>query len=98
MRWEQNVLQVKQICIFQACNFIKEETLAQMFSYEFCKIFKNTFSYRTPLVAASVDTVVYKTPTRTLETKLYTKDTDRQPYIHHKSEYPESLKRSIPFG
>ena len=36
----------------EACNFIKEETLAQVFSYEFCQIFKNTFFYRTPPVAA----------------------------------------------
>ena len=36
----------------EACNFIKKETLAQVFSCEFCKIF-NTFSYRTPLVAGS---------------------------------------------
>ena len=36
-----------------ACNFIKKETLAQMFSSEFCKISKDTFSYRTPAVAAS---------------------------------------------
>ena len=34
-------------------NFIKNETLAQVFSREFCKISKNTFSYRTPLVTAS---------------------------------------------
>ena len=27
-----------------ACNFIKKETLAQVFSIEFCKICKNTFS------------------------------------------------------
>ena len=27
----------------QACNFIKKEALAQMFSCEFCEIFKNTF-------------------------------------------------------
>ena len=27
----------------QACNFIKKETLAQMFPCEFSKIFKNTF-------------------------------------------------------
>ena len=27
----------------QACNFIKKETLAQMFSCEFCGISKNTF-------------------------------------------------------
>ena len=30
-----------------------KETLAQVFSYEFCEIFKNTFFHRTPLVAAS---------------------------------------------
>ena len=34
--------------------FIKKETLAQIFSCEFCEISRNTFSYRTPLVAASV--------------------------------------------
>ena len=33
----------------EACNFIKKETLAQVFSCEFCEISKNTFSYRTPL-------------------------------------------------
>ena len=40
-------------------NFIKKETLAQLFSCEFCKISKNTFSYRTPLVVAS-DLRMYK--------------------------------------
>ena len=35
------------------CNFIKKETLAQVFSCEFCEISKNTFFYRTPLEAAS---------------------------------------------
>ena len=33
----------------------KKETLAQVFSYEFCKIFKNTFSHRTLPVVASGD-------------------------------------------
>ena len=38
----------------EACNFIKKETLAQVFSCEFCEIYKNTFSYRThPAAAAS---------------------------------------------
>ena len=37
----------------EACIFIKKETLAQVFSCEFCKIYKNTFYYRTPLVVAS---------------------------------------------
>ena len=38
----------------QACNFIKKETFAQVFSRELCKSFKNTFSCRTPPVAASL--------------------------------------------
>ena len=41
-----------------ACNFIKKETLAKVFSYEFCEISKNTFCYRTPLLAASVNNSV----------------------------------------
>ena len=41
--------------ILQACNFIKKETRAQVFSSEFCESSKNTFSYRTPPVAASVN-------------------------------------------
>ena len=36
-----------------ACNFIKKETLPRMFSQEFCKISKNTFSYATPSAATS---------------------------------------------
>ena len=37
----------------EACNFIVKKTLAHLFSCEFCEIYKNTFYYRTPLVAAS---------------------------------------------
>ena len=40
-----------------ACNFIKKETLAQVFSCEFSEISKNTFSYRTPPVAAPTSTL-----------------------------------------
>ena len=36
-----------------ACNFIKKETLTQVFFCEFWQISKNTFFYKTPLVAAS---------------------------------------------
>ena len=36
-----------------ACNFIKKETLAPVFSCELCEIFKNSFYYRTPSVAGS---------------------------------------------
>ena len=42
--------------VFLECNFIKKETLAQVFSCEFCEISKNIFSHRTPPVAASVIT------------------------------------------
>ena len=37
-----------------SCNFIKIETLAQVFFCEFCEISKNTFPYRTRPVAAPV--------------------------------------------
>ena len=33
---------------------LKKETLAQVFSCEFCEISKSTFFYRTPPVAASI--------------------------------------------
>ena len=36
-----------------ACNFIKKETLAQVFSCQFWEISKNTFFQRTHMVAAS---------------------------------------------
>ena len=42
----------KHLC--QRLNFIKRESLAQVFSCEFCEISKNTFSDRTPLVGASL--------------------------------------------
>ena len=55
---------VKEVCIQisqntheniwpEACNFIKKQTLKQVFSCEFCEIFKNTLLYRIPLVATS---------------------------------------------
>ena len=36
----------------KTCNFNKKETLAQVFSCEFCEIFKNIFFHRTPLEVA----------------------------------------------
>ena len=36
---------------------LEKETLAQVFSWEFCEISKNTFSYRTPPVVASVASI-----------------------------------------
>ena len=34
----------------EAGSFIKKESLAQVFSYEFCEMFKKTFFYRIPTV------------------------------------------------
>ena len=39
-----------------ACNFIKKQTLAQVFSCEIWGIFKNTFFYRATLLTATVGT------------------------------------------
>ena len=53
--WENTCARVSFLIKLQAepYSFIKKETLAQVFSCEFCEISKNTFSYRTPPVAAS---------------------------------------------
>ena len=45
-----------------------------------------------------LDTVVYKTQSGKLGTKLYRKESDRQAYLHRKLEHPEPLKQSIPFS
>ena len=37
----------------EACNFIKKETLAQVFSCEFCKVSKSNFSTKQLRVTAS---------------------------------------------
>ena len=44
---------------YEACNFNKKEALAQVFTCVYFETFKNTFSYRTPLVASSVYCMVY---------------------------------------
>ena len=41
---------------------IKKKTLVQMFSYETCETFKNTFSYRKLLVAVSVSVTTSYSP------------------------------------
>ena len=41
----------------QACNFIKKETLGQVFSCEFCEISKNTFLTKHLRATASGDLV-----------------------------------------
>ena len=52
----------------QACNFIKIETLAQVFSSELCEISKNSFSYKIPPVAASAE--VYSEPCQKFKIKM----------------------------
>ena len=47
--YEEIINQINvEVCGPEACNFIKKETLAQVFSCEFYKNFKNTFFHRTP--------------------------------------------------
>ena len=49
---ENTYAKVSFLIKLQACNFIKKETLLQVFSCESCEIFKNTYFYRTPLMTA----------------------------------------------
>ena len=50
----QSLLFNKVTSLSQAYNFIKKETLAQVFSYEFCEISKNTFFTGHPWATVSV--------------------------------------------
>ena len=45
-----------------------------------------------------LDLTIYKDASGKLATKLYTKPTDRQAYLHKKSAHPSHLKKSIPYG
>ena len=49
------ISQNSQENICASVSFSIKLTLAQVFSYEFCKFSKNTFSYRKPLMVASVE-------------------------------------------
>ena len=55
-RWSWKFHKIHRKIPGPACNFIKQEALAQVFFCEFCQIYKNTFSYRKPLAAPSVCT------------------------------------------
>ena len=55
-----------------ACNFIKKETLAQVFSCEFCETFKNNSSHRTAPVAASRTTLQVTTSDHQLQHMMAT--------------------------
>ena len=45
-----------------------------------------------------LDLTIYKDATGKLATKVYTKPTDRQAYLHRNSAHPSHLKKSIPYG
>ena len=44
-----------------------------------------------------LDTTVFKVDNK-LRTKVYVKPTDRQSYLHSKSEHPNSTKKSIAYS
>ena len=61
----------------QACNFIKKETLAQVFSCEFCEISKNTLSTEHLLLSVASDlTEIRDLEGRNLPSKSLTEMSD----------------------
>ena len=54
------VIFLNEVAGLQACNFIKKETVAQVFSCEFCEIFKNAFFTEHLWTTASVYSKVVK--------------------------------------
>ena len=55
----------------RSSTLLKKETLAQVFSSEFRKHFKNTCSYRTPLLAASEQLETLQPMKNTVQQKFY---------------------------
>lgn len=45
-----------------------------------------------------LDTIIYKTTKNTLGVHLFTKPTDRTPYLHYSSCHSKSLRNNIPYG
>ena len=45
--------------VFRAATYYKKETPTKVFSWEICDIFRNTYLYKTPSMAASVDDMPY---------------------------------------
>ena len=45
-----------------------------------------------------MDLTIYKDISGKLATKVFTKPTDRQAYLHKQSAHPNHLKKSIPYG
>ena len=62
----------------EACNFIKKETLTQVFPFKFCEISKNTFFYRTPLVVASENDNITITNTTSMDLTRAAKEEQHQ--------------------
>ena len=50
---------VREGVMHEACNFIKKETLAQVFSREFCEICKNTFFAEHLWMTVSVNRLIF---------------------------------------
>ena len=66
---ENNCARVSFLITMQACNLLKKEALAQVFSCEFCEIFKHNFIYIKPLVTPSGQlTVEFSHPIRVIST------------------------------
>ena len=68
------MLQNLQELLLKACSVIKEKTLAQVYSYEFCTIFKDTSFNRTTLVAPSNGSYDFLELTVTVRNMCFSKE------------------------
>ena len=78
---------LNKVAGLRSATLLKRETLAQVFSSDFCKIAKNNFFYRTPLVAASVkcssENVVYLLTRKTCPKRYTGSAEDFRSRINH---------------
>ena len=79
-----------------ACNVIKKETLAQVFSSEFCEISKNIFFHRPlPVAASDISKEDYQKSSKKLTSFLYKNPVSFYGNYHKKLKGPGTSYESL---
>ena len=79
-----------------ACNVIKKETLAQVFSSEFCEISKNIFFHRPlPVAASDISKEDYQKSSKKLTSFLYKNPVSFYGNYHKKIKGPGTSYESL---
>ena len=82
---------IESLILWNKCNSFAYQILDKvyLYIYIYIKISKTEIKF--------LDTTVFKVDNK-LRTKVHIKSTDRQDYLHNKSEHPNSTKKSVDYS